>query len=91
MKIIPLSEAKAKLSRYGQLCRDEPVVVTVKGKPAFQLVPLEPDDDLVNRLLQFHPPFRRLLRRRLRERDVSVAEAGRRLVAGRRRQAVASR
>ncbi len=28
MKVVPLSEAKAKLSRYGQLCHDEPVVVT---------------------------------------------------------------
>ncbi|MBV8775232.1 MAG: type II toxin-antitoxin system Phd/YefM family antitoxin [Deltaproteobacteria bacterium] len=41
MKVVPLSEAKAKLSRYGQLCHDEPVVVTVNGRPSFQLVPLE--------------------------------------------------
>ena len=38
---IPLSEAKAKLSRYGQLCRDEPVVATVNGRLSFRLVPLE--------------------------------------------------
>jgi prevent-host-death family protein len=41
MKIVSLSEAKAKLSRYGHICRDEPVVVTVNGRPAFQLVPFE--------------------------------------------------
>ena len=40
MKIIPLSEAKAHLSRYGRLCHDEPVIVTVNGATAFQLVPL---------------------------------------------------
>ena len=26
MKVIPLSEAKANLSRYGHLCHDEPVI-----------------------------------------------------------------
>jgi prevent-host-death family protein len=79
MKVIPLSEAKAKLSRYGQLCREEPVVVTVNGRPSFQLVPLAQDDDLVDRLLEHHPAFRRLMEARLRERSVSVATAVRRL------------
>ena len=51
MKIIPLTEAKAHLSRYGRLCHEEPVIVTVNGAPAFQLVPLGDDDDLVDRLL----------------------------------------
>jgi prevent-host-death family protein len=37
MKVIPLSEAKANLSRYGRRCREEPVIVTVNGVPAFQL------------------------------------------------------
>jgi prevent-host-death family protein len=44
MKVIPLSEAKAHLSEYGRLCHREPVIVTVHGQPAFQLVPLEEDD-----------------------------------------------
>jgi antitoxin (DNA-binding transcriptional repressor) of toxin-antitoxin stability system len=81
MKVIPLSEAKAKLSRYGHLCHAQPVVVTVNGRPSFQLVPLEEQDDLIDRLLQHHPGFRRLLRRRLGERAVSVAEVRRRLGA----------
>ena len=85
MKVIPLSEAKAKLSRYGRLCHDEPVVVTVNGKPSFQLVPLREDDDLIDRLIQHHPGFRRLLRQRLREPSVPAAEALRRLAGGRRR------
>ncbi len=81
MKVVPLSEAKAKLSRYGRLCRDEPVVVTVNGKPSFQLVPLDENDDLIDRLLEEHPGFRSLLERRLLERNVSVTTAERRLAA----------
>jgi prevent-host-death family protein len=81
MKVVPLSEAKAKLSRYGRLCRDEPVVVTVNGKPSFQLVPLDEKDDLIDRLLEEHPGFRALLKRRLREQIVSVTTADRRLAA----------
>lgn len=79
MKVVPLSEAKAKLSRYGQLCHDEPVVVTVNGRPSFQLVPLEEGDDLIDRLIEHHPGFRKLLQRRLQERSVSVDTASRRL------------
>jgi prevent-host-death family protein len=81
MKVVPLSEAKAKLSRYGQLCHDEPVVVTVNGRPSFQLVPLEEEDDLIDRLIENHPEFGRLLQRRLSERTVSVEAASRRLAA----------
>jgi len=79
MKIIPLSEAKAHLSRYGRLCHSEPVIVTVNGEPAFHLVPLGADDDLIDRLLEHHPAFRRLLEQRLSERTVSTKEAARRL------------
>ncbi len=79
MKVIPLSEAKAKLSQYAQVCHDEPVVVTVNGKPSFQLAPLAEGDDIIARLLEYHPRFRRLLRKRLGEKSVSAAEAKRRL------------
>jgi prevent-host-death family protein len=86
MKVIPLSEAKAHLSEYAHRCHDEPVVVTVNGRPAFQLVPLKKDDDLIDRLVEHHPGFRRLLQRRLRERSISAAEGGRRLASRRRKQ-----
>jgi antitoxin (DNA-binding transcriptional repressor) of toxin-antitoxin stability system len=79
MKVIPLSEAKAHLSRYGHLCHDEPVIVTVNGVPSFQLVPLEEGDDLIDRLLEHHPKFRRLLQKRLKERSVTVEDAAKRL------------
>ena len=79
MKIVPLSEAKAHLSRYGRLCHEEPVIVTVNGAPAFQLVPLGEDDDLIDQLIEHNPAFLRSLQQRLEERTVSVKEAARRL------------
>ena len=78
MKVIPLSEAKAKLSRYGQICHKEPVVITVNGRPSFQLVPLGDDDDLLDQLLRDHPGFRRLVQSRLKESAVPAAEVARR-------------
>ncbi len=84
MKVIPLSEAKAKLSRYGRACHKEPVVVTVNGRPSFQLVPLDENDDLIDRLIEHHPGFRRLLQKRLRQRSISSEEAARRIEPSRR-------
>jgi hypothetical protein len=76
MKIIPLSEAKAHLSRYGKLCQQEPVIVTINGLPAFQLSPIpEEDDDLINQLLEHNPRFRKLLEARVGEPTVSCEEA----------------
>lgn len=77
MKVIPLSEARASLSRYGRLCHEEPVIVTVNGVPSFQLVPLEEGDDLIDRLLEHNPKFRETLESRLRERSVSLKDAER--------------
>ena len=79
MKIVPLSEAKAHLSHYGRICHEEPVVITVNGSPAFQLVPVEQDDDLIDQLLEHNPAFVRTLEQRLRERTVSAKEAAKRL------------
>ena len=85
MKVIPLSEAKANLSRYARLCRKEPVVVTLNGKPAFHLAPIDEDDDLIDRLLERHPGFRRMLERRPREPGVTLEQAERRLAGSRSR------
>ena len=79
MKVIPLSEAKANLSRYGRLCHEEPVIVTVNGVPVFQIAPLSEDDDLIDRLLEHNPKFRQTLERRLGEKSVSLKEARKRL------------
>ena len=79
MKVIPLSEAKTRLSYYSRLCHRETVIVTVKGVPAFQLAPLEEDDDLIDRLLEFNPHFRGYLQNCLKSRSLSSGEALRRL------------
>jgi prevent-host-death family protein len=78
MKVIPLSEAKAKLGHYGRLCQDEPIVVTINGVPAFQLAPLE-DDDLIDRLMASSPRFRRMLEMRSEEPTVTLEAALERL------------
>ena len=79
MKVIPLSEAKANLSRYARLCHDEPVIVTVNGVPVFQLAPLAEDDDLIDSLLEHNPKFRQMLQTRLKEKSVSFRAARKRL------------
>jgi prevent-host-death family protein len=79
MKVIPLSEAKARLSHYARMCRKEPVIVTVNGLPTFQLVPLSEGDDLIDQLLEHNPAFRQLLETRLQEPSISAAQAAKRL------------
>jgi prevent-host-death family protein len=79
MKVIPLSEAKANLSRYARLCRKEAVIVTVNGVPSFEMVPLDEQDDLIDQLLEHNPAFRATLEKRLRERNVSAKEAAKQL------------
>ncbi len=79
MKVIPLSEAKANLSRYARSCHDEPVIITVNGVPSFQLVPLSEEDDSIDSLLEHNPKFRRMLKSRLKEKTVSVKEVRKRM------------
>ena len=78
MKVISLTEAKTNLSKYANFCREEPVIVTVNGAPAFELVPID-DDDLIDQLLEHHPRFEKMLRKRLKERSIAAKEAARRL------------
>ncbi len=79
MKLIPLSEAKANLRRYGHLCAEEPIIVTINGVPSFRLAPLDEDDDLIERLLAENPRFTQMLEQRSRERTISVSDARKRL------------
>ena len=79
MKVIPVSEAKANLSRYGRLCQEEAVIVTINGVPSFQLTPLSEDDDLIDRLLAQNPKFVQLLEERSGERTISLDEVRKRL------------
>jgi len=79
MKVIPLSKAEAQLSYYSRLCQREPVIVTVKGVPAFQMVPLKEDDDLIDKLLEHNPGFRTYLEKCLQSTSVPAEEAMARL------------
>ena len=70
MKVIALEEAKANLEQYADECRRSPVVVTIDGKPAFEMLPIQSDDpDFVDRLLEQNADFRRLMEQRRREVD----------------------
>ncbi|MGD0089773.1 MAG: type II toxin-antitoxin system Phd/YefM family antitoxin [Planctomycetota bacterium] len=79
MKVVSLSKVKARLSAYARICHKEPVIVTVNGAPAFEMVPLDGEDDLINQLIAHNPKFRELLRRSLSSKSMSMAEARRRL------------
>lgn len=79
MKVIDLAEAKNHLEEYARECASSPVVVTLDGKPAFEMIPIRSDDpDFIDRLLAGNPKFRRLMEERRRESDagkVSSLEA----------------
>ncbi len=65
MKVIELEEAKTNLEQYAAECQSSPVVVTVGGKPAFEMLPIRSDDpDFVDRLLEQNEEFRRLMEER---------------------------
>lgn len=68
MKVINLEEAKANLEQYAHECQSSPVVVTVGGKPAFEMIPIRSDDpDFVDQLLIENEAFRQLLEERQQE------------------------
>lgn len=70
MKVIDLNEAKANLERYALDCRSSPVIVTVEGKPSFEMIPIRTDDPgFIDRLLEENEAFRRLAEDRRREAD----------------------
>ena len=86
MKVIDLHEAKNHLEQYAAVCRETTVVVSIDGKPAFELTPLDvdEDDDLVNNLLEHNPEFQAFLDRRAEEdkkhKPISLEEARKRLL-----------
>jgi hypothetical protein len=79
MKVIDLEEAKAHLEQYARECQSSPIVVTVAGAPAFEMLPIRPDDlDLVDLLLEQNEDFRHLMEERAKEAkrgEVSSLEA----------------
>jgi hypothetical protein len=70
MKIIDLGEAKSRLEEYAQECHSSPIVVTVDGKPSFELLPIRTDDpEFLDRLLASNAEFRQLMEARRKEAE----------------------
>ena len=59
MKIIPVAEAKAKLSEYIQLCQKEAVFITKNGRPKAMIIPINEQDDLETLALSFNRKFQK--------------------------------
>ncbi|MCI0438885.1 MAG: type II toxin-antitoxin system Phd/YefM family antitoxin [Chloroflexi bacterium] len=80
MKILEVSDATAPLSEYIRGIEDEPVIVTVKGKPVAAIVSIE-NADIETASLSANPRFLALIERsraRLRERGGISSEDMRR-------------
>lgn len=60
MKTIPINEAQNQLSRYVEMCRDEPVVITKNGKMKAFLMPYD-EDEFAALMLQHSPSFRKMM------------------------------
>jgi hypothetical protein len=70
MKVIDLSEAKSNLEDYARECHSSPVVVTIDGKPSFEMLPIRSDDpNFIDRLLTTNRDFRELMEQRRKEAD----------------------
>ena len=62
MKIVPLADAKARLSAYVDECTTEgPVIITRNGKPVAVLLAPTDEDDLDRLMLARSPRFQALL------------------------------
>ena len=70
MKVIDVGEAKSRLEDYARECHSSPVVVTIDGKPTFEMLPIRSDDpDFIDRLLTKNAEFRQLMEARRKEAD----------------------
>ena len=82
MKTLEMVKATAPLAKYAQNVGEEPVIVTVDGRPVAALVPIE-NADLETATLSDHPQFLALIERsRARQKaqgGISSAEMRRRL------------
>lgn len=60
MKTIPIYEAKNQLSKYVEMCQEEPVVITKNGRMKAFLVPYN-EDEFAALMLQYSPSFRKMI------------------------------
>jgi len=84
--VIDLEEAKANLERYAIECQTSPVVVTQKGQPIFELLPIRSEDSgLLEHLIEHDASFRTMIeqaREDVREGRCSSIEAVRARLLG---------
>lgn len=70
MKVTDVEEAKTRSEIYARQCHSSPVVVTIDGKPSFEMLPIRSDDpDFIDRLLSTNREFRELMENRRKESD----------------------
>ena len=60
MKAIPIYEAKNQLSKYVDMCQEEPVVITKNGRMKAFLLPYD-EDEFAAVMLQYSPSFRKMV------------------------------
>jgi len=60
MKAIPIYEAKNQLSKYVEMCREEPVIITKNGQMKAFLVAYD-EDEFAALMLQYSPSFRKMI------------------------------
>ena len=60
MKTIPIYEAKNQLSKYVEMCQEEPVVITKNGRMKAFLVPYD-EDEFAALMLRYSPSFRKMI------------------------------
>ncbi len=82
MKILEVAQATASLAEYAGDVKNEPLILTINGKPVAALVPLE-NADVETVTLSTHPQFLALIERsRARQKTeggISSEEMRRRL------------
>lgn len=61
MKVVEMKDATESLSAYAKKVKNEPVVVTMKGKPVAMLQPVGPHTDMENLAVTSSPKFQAII------------------------------
>ncbi len=61
MKTAPITKIKAQFGEWLKVCREEPVIVTRKGKAVAMLLAIENEEELERLSLLHSPGFRKIL------------------------------